>query len=424
MARSTDRAWYDHLDGLPLVAALLLLLCSIACDLSTTPTSAPPAVVIWDTTFSIAGLRFPHDSLVDRALVDIGDPRRTRDFLGKCNEEDTVRIGFIGGSITAGSSASTTEGRYSSVVCASLQHAYPNTHFVEVNAGIGATPSRFGCSRLRHDVLSHDPDLVVVEFSVNDYGEDDFMVEPYEGLVRQCLDADSSLAVLLLFMTNNTGYHYAQDLHQQVGFHYGVPMVSYRDAVWPLVEGGLCWDSIAADGIHPNDNGHLITAALVCIALERVGMEPGSTSGHVDWPVAPLYTDVYDDAGIHTEGTLPVEVLHSSWSTSTDGEGRIGYVSTRKGDSLVLRACAREVTLGYRRGVDLEARVRVCWQDTLSVTLDSHFAGDWGGGYTSFSPLFLRETASPLHVTLVNETGGAFEVQYVLYAGLQFDEEP
>ena len=36
------------------------------------------------------------------------------------------------------------------------------------NAGIGGTGSDFGITRLYDDVVSRDPDIVFVEFSVND----------------------------------------------------------------------------------------------------------------------------------------------------------------------------------------------------------------------------------------------------------------
>ena len=39
-----------------------------------------------------------------------------------------------------------------------------------INAGIGATDSDYGCLRVQRDVLSQNPDLVIVEFAVNDIG--------------------------------------------------------------------------------------------------------------------------------------------------------------------------------------------------------------------------------------------------------------
>ncbi|MEX0670490.1 MAG: SGNH/GDSL hydrolase family protein [Pirellulales bacterium] len=48
-----------------------------------------------------------------------------------------------------------------------------------VNAGIGATNSHYGAARVQTDVLARDPDLVIVEFAVNDFDNRDF-AESYE----------------------------------------------------------------------------------------------------------------------------------------------------------------------------------------------------------------------------------------------------
>jgi hypothetical protein len=51
-----------------------------------------------------------------------------------------------------------------------------------VNAGIGATDSDYGSLRAQRDVLSKNPDLVIIEFAVNDIGGDTTLDDTYEGL--------------------------------------------------------------------------------------------------------------------------------------------------------------------------------------------------------------------------------------------------
>jgi lysophospholipase L1-like esterase len=56
-----------------------------------------------------------------------------------------------------------------------------------VNAGIGDTDSQYGALRVQRDVLSYNPDLVVVEFAVNDNAGALGQLlngDTYEGLVR------------------------------------------------------------------------------------------------------------------------------------------------------------------------------------------------------------------------------------------------
>ena len=47
-------------------------------------------------------------------------------------------------------------------------NAFPDTEVNYVNAGIGATNSYLAVHRVDNDLLAHKPDVVVVEFSVND----------------------------------------------------------------------------------------------------------------------------------------------------------------------------------------------------------------------------------------------------------------
>lgn len=45
---------------------------------------------------------------------------------------------------------------------------FPQAEFHYINAGIGGTTSHFGTARAESDLLSHEPDFVIIEFSVND----------------------------------------------------------------------------------------------------------------------------------------------------------------------------------------------------------------------------------------------------------------
>ncbi len=82
----------------------------------------------------------------------------------------SVNIVYLGGSITAGASASDRPlyawyGRLNKWLIDTYDHyVYP----VLQNAGVGGHSSWVGAVRLQSDVLDYDPDVVVVEFAVND----------------------------------------------------------------------------------------------------------------------------------------------------------------------------------------------------------------------------------------------------------------
>lgn len=108
-----------------------------------------------------------------------------------------------------------------------------------VNAGIGSTTSLLGSFRLKSMVLDKKPDLVIVEFSVNDFATIAFRdsviylgngaYEAYESIVRRCLEAD--VAVMQLFM-GHTKERGLWTVHRVIGSYYNVPMVSFENAVY------------------------------------------------------------------------------------------------------------------------------------------------------------------------------------------------
>ena len=63
----------------------------------------------------------------------------------------------------------------------------------------------------------------------------------------------------------------AQEWQGKVGRHYDLPMVSFRDALWPEIkEGRLKWNDVESDVVHPNDRGHDYCARFITNLLARV----------------------------------------------------------------------------------------------------------------------------------------------------------
>ena len=128
--------------------------------------------------------------------------KRLKDCMKRAEAGEELTIGFLGGSITQGSLATTMENTYAYRVFMWWKQTFPNANFHYVNGGIGGTTSHYGVSRAVADVLMYRPDFVVVDFSVNDEA-DTFFRETYEGVVRKLLSWDSKPAVVLL---NNVFY--------------------------------------------------------------------------------------------------------------------------------------------------------------------------------------------------------------------------
>ncbi|MDF2473158.1 MAG: hypothetical protein K0R21_940 [Anaerocolumna sp.] len=206
----------------------------------------------------------------DKGIVSLGNLYRMSKVMKKALNGEDITLGFFGGSITQGAQTTAHENCYAYLVYQWWVNKFPKSKVTYVNCGVGGTTSQFGVARVDNDLLQHNPDFVITEFSVNDKDEDLFL-ETYEGLIRKVLLHTSEPAVLIL---NNVRYHTginAQRIHNQVGAAYELPMVSMKDSLYPEVESGrIPVADITEDFLHPNDLGHKLVSETVNNALEKI----------------------------------------------------------------------------------------------------------------------------------------------------------
>ena len=168
-------------------------------------------------------------NIIDKeaGILNRGNLTRLKGFMNRAAKGERLTVGFIGGSITQGFSATDPDKCYAARTFGWLKKVFPNTEFDYVNAGIGATDSQFGAARVQEDLLQRLPDLVFVEFSVNDHSTPHFC-ETYEGLVRQIYGSASAPAMVLIhnvyYDTGKSAAYY----HAQVGRHYDLPCISIQ----------------------------------------------------------------------------------------------------------------------------------------------------------------------------------------------------
>ena len=206
----------------------------------------------------------------DMALADMWpgcDDRALGAVMRKAEAGEPVSIVCIGGSITQGtisggakdseilkSGEIPSKRAYADIFFEWWKERFPEGSFTFVNAGIGGTDSYLGVHRLEQDVLEHNPDLVLVEFSVND-GNDNFHKMSYDNLIYNLLNDENAPAVMLLFMAQTNGAS-AQGNHVLVGFHYSVPMVSYANVMADMIETGRFSEKeMSGDQVHPSALG-------------------------------------------------------------------------------------------------------------------------------------------------------------------------
>lgn len=208
-----------------------------------------------------------YKAMIKRSLMQAGNVRRLEKVLEKAGQKEEVTVAFIGGSITQGAGAIPIhEKSYARDFVDSFEKKYAMEGKTRlVKAGVGGTPSELGMIRFERDILRYGqerPDIIVIEFAVNDEGDETKGV-CYESLVRKALALPWKPAVVLLFAVFSFDWN-LQDRLGCVGERYDLPMVSIKDAVTPqfglLPKDGrvISKNQFFYDQFHPSNLGHRI----------------------------------------------------------------------------------------------------------------------------------------------------------------------
>jgi len=319
------------------------------------------------------------DQLLSKAIVSEGNQNRLYTVFSKAQSGGKLVIGVLGGSITEGAGAPGIDKRYANVVLAWWKKTFPKAQFELVNAGIGATGSDYGALRVNRDLLSKIPDVVVVEYAVNDPNTKEYEAS-YEGVVRQILKASQKPALLLLFMTKSDGTN-AQEWESKIGAHYGLPMISYRDAIWPEIQAGrVKWSQISPDNVHPNEAGHFLTGELVNKALEKAlkSFSPGNVPVVDATLPLPLTSDFFEFTSLY-DGEMLIPRTNQGWVFDGSQKARAGWKSSVPGSLLEFEISGKIIYLSCWRIKGPMGKASVSIDGGNPVIMDAWFDQTWGG---------------------------------------------
>ena len=306
--------------------------------------------------------------VVARSQLSTGDLSRLAKVFARARRGESIKLGVIGGSITAGAIASSPATSYSGLLLAWWRKRFPNCDIDLINAGIGGTGSMYGALRVGRDLLSAAPDLVVIEFAVNDSWTDG---EAYEGLVRQILAQPNQPAVILLFMMWERGGN-DQEMQAKVGRHYNLPMVSFRDAMWPeMAAGRMKWSDYIVDTVHPNDAGHAAAACFLTAMCETAMNAPATKIFDAPNPLPPpLHSLAFQLVDWRDADDL-VPVANEGWHQTVDDKDRPIWVGTGPAARISFDWRGTGLVAVLTRAPDDINRLRVCIDGGSFQTLDA-----------------------------------------------------
>jgi len=296
-------------------------------------------------------------------------------FLEKVRAGKPVTVAYLGGSITSQGDSRTGKGGWRVKTTKWLREKYPQAQITEVHAAIGGTGSNLGAFRVGHDALSHNPDLLFVEFACNDGGDrgnPQAIWNSMEGIVRQTWKKNPRTDIVFTYtittaMTNTYSKGFrprAAGSDDMLADHYGIPSIDFGPRVWKAVaENRLMMTGkdietavpkedpeydkkvremfakdprilFSNDGVHPRDEGH--NFYLESIKAGFAAMEGLPPVDHGPSLAVPFVAGNMEDAKLVD---VKPSMLSGDWTTLPCGVKKydaLRHFSNRFGDTIYI----------------------------------------------------------------------------------------
>ncbi len=255
------------------------------------------------------------------------------DFHRRAGSGDRLTVAFMGGSLTWGAGASDPQRTsYRALVARRLEQTYPKAHFSWVDAAIGGSGAQLGSFRLERDVLAFEPDLLFLDFTLNDgtYQISPDTLSAYESIVRRTI-IQAGCPVVQMFLASRFDVENG-DLHKMLrrkahqklsrAYHTGI-----GDAIVLMQsrykKGGLnldvLWPPDRFDTTHPGDAGYVCYADAAWEGLQKAVRHRVVCRA----PAKRMFGDTYNN--LNRVPIAALEPLRVGWHAASPKIGSLAF---------------------------------------------------------------------------------------------------
>lgn len=359
-----------------------------------------------------------HAAMVKRSLYSLGNTERLNAKIKQAQSGGKTTIAYIGGSITEGLTAG-AENCYAKLSYIFFAEKYGSANTEYVNAGLSGTPSNLGVLRLERDVLAYEPDIVFVEFAVND-GQDKIAKESYESLVKTVLMQENQPAVVLIMNRIENGYT-AQAHMKEIADFYSLPVISVADALTPeFDEGRMVWDDYSDDGSHPNVQGH----KLICEFIENLYIQTENNPSEQNYLVKQggKFGTPYENAAMITPVLTDDENMKLIETGSFDpvSGGTAGFTEAWKhnggSEPIKLSVNANAFFVIYKRNSSGMGKFDVYINGEKLSTVNTTQADGWGEAFSEQIIKFQSPKDMEIEIHPSADSSGSIEILGFAYS--------
>ena len=368
-----------------------------------------------ETVFSLE--KIVTDEALEMSRLNEGNMTRLAKLAKKLEAGEEVTVAYLGGSITQGSSAGDNL-CYARLTTNWFEQTYPDATINYVRAGIGATGSYIGVHRADTDVLAYNPDIVFIDFSVNDTVENtERNKDSYDSLLRKIWSWESAPAIVCIGMTMEDGTSF-QDYHCEIARKYDVPYISYKNVILDVIDKGIIeWKDISDDDIHPNVEGHSVLSALLTGYLEYAFANGDPDGAESDFSAESA--DVFKNATLLRPSNTEPEMAGFTLDENNFGN-MYGYWTVRSGSGdfgvayLEFEGEAQNIGVLFGKLVGRGAKFEVKIDGETVKTVDGTFPDGWGNYVECVElPRFDQVGKHTVEIVPVNGDGAVINITAV-----------
>jgi lysophospholipase L1-like esterase len=189
----------------------------------------------------------------------------------KSPENRTINLVFHGHSVPAGyfvTPVVNTFGSYPFLLLKELKEIYPFAVINVINTAIGGENSKSGAQRFDTDVLTHKPDIIFIDYGLNDrpigLGR---ARNAWEEMIEKALEKNIKVVLLtpspdltsdILDAENELAKHAAQI--RKLSEKYSVGLVDVYEKFRQIAASGDSLSKYMSQLTHPNEKGHAVIA--------------------------------------------------------------------------------------------------------------------------------------------------------------------
>lgn len=205
-------------------------------------------------------------SISMKEFIQLRNTDRIKTVIHKLKHGIPVSFVLLGGSITSGFQVR-PEQRFITLFENRLREMYPGCRLSVHNMAVSGTPSIFGLYQCIQYADHYQPDLVFIEYAINDTKNSSHQ-SAFESMVSRCLSMNKNPGIILLLAKSKVGYT-CENYMDLIGEHYHQTSVRISHMI-----DHTPWESYSDDYGHPNAHGHQLISDLLTAMWQMAEQAP------------------------------------------------------------------------------------------------------------------------------------------------------